>query len=132
MVFFTWYLFSQVVRMFDDMNDDECSEKLEIVLVSCLLKRFLLLETCYSLHRKQVLFCCHIALSVWYNLIPAARCIFSVKVDLFWPETYSESSQTSKMECFAKIVNGFWKCIYSDQRRIQDPVKHLKWSVLRK
>ena len=43
--------------MFDDMNDDECSERLEIVLVSCLLNRFLLLETCYSLHRKQLLFC---------------------------------------------------------------------------
>ena len=43
--------------MFDDMNDDKCSEKLAVVLVSYLLKRFLLLETYFSLHRKQVLFC---------------------------------------------------------------------------
>ena len=66
-------------------------------------------------------------------------------------EAYAESCEASKMECFAKKMNSCpisnvpvlyrhndYNCAlvtskeYPHQRHMQNPVKHLRWSVLSK
>ena len=77
-----------------------------------------------------------IFISIWHLHVQIKNHKENTRTKRETSEAYSEPCQTSKMKIFVKILNGFQLLsILSNhytQRCIQNPVKNLRWSFLRK